>query len=99
MPAEPVGAGDVSCAISTHSMNAQTISWASQGGIAPMEHNDSQPLTSFQTGPKPEKEHAQPGRRECQEEKQLPDHLEEPDHHDQPDHHGHPDPNPAKKEC
>ena len=55
-PAEPDGgvaaAGDVSCAISMHSLDAQTISWAPQGGIAPMELNDCQPVTprSFEIG-------------------------------------------------
>ena len=62
-PAEPdvgVAAGDVSCAISMHSMDAQTISWASQGGIAPMELIDCQLVTtaSFEIGDKVEEQPA-----------------------------------------
>ena len=48
-PAEP-DAGEKSCAISMHILDAQTISWASQGGTTPMEPYDCQPVTLFEIG-------------------------------------------------
>jgi hypothetical protein len=42
---EGAGAGAVSCGSSMHLLDAQTTSWASQGGIVPQEHHNHQILT------------------------------------------------------